>query len=173
VSITRRLFSPFKRQVPTSAYVYMPPKHTWWKAIAAFTAGGICVFALVRSPAGPQAAPEVSRSAGVAASASQASSPPQAFLAAPAESIPTRTDVATAATQPPEATPATAANAKANTKRAAARSAHRQTAKKHRYDSPFSSFARNFDPFSGGNRGSSRRYSGYGSGGFGYGSNAN
>ena len=69
----------------TSAYVYMPPKHTWWKAIAAFTAGGICVFALVRSPAGPQAAPEVSRSAAVAAAASQASSPPQAFLAAPTE----------------------------------------------------------------------------------------
>lgn len=170
MSITRRLFSPFKRQVPTSAYVYMPPKHTWWKAIAAFTAGGICVFALVRSPAGPQAAPEVSRSAAVAAAASQASSPPQAFLAAPTESIPTPTDVATAATQPLEATPTTAANAKANAKRTAARSAHRQTAKKHRYDSPFSSFSRNFDPFSGGNRGSSRRYSG---GGFGYGYNAN
>jgi hypothetical protein len=168
VSITRRLFSPFKRQVPSSAYVYMPPKHTWWKAIAAFAAGGICVFALVRSPAGPQAAPEVSRSGAVAAATSQASSPPQAFLAAPAESIPTSTDVATAATQPPEATPTTAA--KANAKRTAARSTHRQTAKKHRYDSPFSSFARNFDPFSGGNRGSSRRYSG---GGFGYGYNAN
>ena len=134
MSITRRLFSPFKRQVPTSAYVYMPPKHTWWKAIAAFTAGGICVFALVRSPAGPQAAPEVSRSAAVAAAASQASSPPQAFLAAPTESIPTPTDVATAATQPPEAMPTTAANAKANAKRTATRSAHRQTAKKHRYD---------------------------------------
>ena len=47
MSLTRRLFSPFKRQVPTSAYVYMPPKHTWWKAIAAFAAGGICVFALL------------------------------------------------------------------------------------------------------------------------------
>ena len=83
MSITRRLFSPFKRQVPTSAYVYMPPKHTWWKAIGAFAAGGICVFALVRSPAGPQAAPEVSRSAAVAAAASQASSPPKHFWLRP------------------------------------------------------------------------------------------
>ena len=152
MSLTRRLFSPFKRQVPTSAYVYMPPKHTWWKAIAAFAAGGICVFALVRSPAGPQAAPEVSRSAAVRLPRRRHRPPHKHFWLRP-PNHPTPTEVATAATQPPEATPTTAANAKANAKRTAARSAHRQTAKKHRYDFPFSSFARNFDPFSGGNRG--------------------
>lgn len=171
MSITRRLFSPFKRQAPSSAYVYMPPKHTWWRAVAAFAAGAVCVFALVRSPAAPPA-PDASPPVPAVASASQVSSPPQAlFLAAPAESAQAPTDAATAAVQPSETASATPANAKANVKRTASRSAHRQTAKKsHRYDSPFQSFAGNFNPFGGGNRGSSRRYSG---GGFGYGYNAN
>jgi hypothetical protein len=170
VSITRRLFSPFKRQAPSSAYVYMPPKHTWWRAIAAFAAGAVCVFALVRSPAAPPA-PDASPPVPAVASASQVSSLPQAFLAAPAESARAPTDAATAAVQPSETASATPANAKANVKRTASRSAHRQTAKKsHRYDSPFQSFAGNFNPFGGGNRGQGRRYSG---GGFGYGYNAN
>ena len=168
MSITRRLFSPFKKQAPSSAYVYMPPKHTWWRALAAFAAGGVCVFALVRSPAAPPA-PDASPPVPVVASASQVSSPPQAFLAVPAESAQAPTDAATAAVQPSETASATPANAKANVKRTASRSAHRQTAKKsHRYDSPF--FAGNFNPFGGGGRGSGRRYSG---GSFGYGYNAN
>jgi len=168
VSITRRLFSPFKRQAPSSAYVYMPPKHTWWRALAAFAAGGVCVLALVRSPAAPPA-PDASPPVPAVASASQVSSPPQAFLAAPAESAQAPTDAATAAVPPSETASATPANAKAKVKRTASRSAHRQTAKKsHRYDSPF--FAGNFNPFGGGARGSGRRYSG---GGFGYGYNAN
>lgn len=168
MSITRRLFSPFKRQAPSSAYVYMPPKHTWWRALAAFAAGGVCVFALVRSPAAPPA-PDASPPVPAVASASQVSSPPQAFLAVPAESAQAPTDAATAAVPPSETASATPANAKANVKRTASRSAHRQTAKKsHRYDSPF--FAGNFNPFGGGGRGSGRRYSG---GSFGYGYNAN
>ena len=168
MSITRRLFSPFKKQAPSSAYVYMPPKHTWWRALAAFAAGGVCVFALVRSPAAPPA-PDASPPVPAVASASQVSSPPQAFLAVPAESAQAPTDAATAAVQPSETASATPANAKANVKRTASRSAHRQTAKKsHRYDSPF--IAGNFNPFGGGGRGSGRRYSG---GSFGYGYNAN
>ena len=167
MSITRRLFSPFKRQAPSSAYVYMPPKHTWWKAVAAFAAGGVCVLALVRSPAAPPA-PDASPPARAVTSASQFASPPQAFLATPAESAPAPTEAATAAAQPPEAAPAAPANAKA-AKRTASRSAHRQSAKKsHRYDSPFQSFAGNYNPF-GGARGSGRRYGGN----FGYGYNAN
>jgi hypothetical protein len=102
----------------------------------------------------------------------QAPSAPQAFLVAPPESAPTATEAAAAT--PPEAAPATPANAKANARRTASHQAHRQTAKKsQRYNSPFQSFAGNFDPFSGGYRGSSRRYSRYGGGGFNYGSNAN
>ena len=168
MSITRRLFSPFKKQAPSSAYVYMPPKHTWWRALAAFAAGGVCVFALVRSPAAPPAT-DASPPVPAVVSASQVSSPPQAFLAVPAESAQAPTDAATAAVQPSETASATPANAKANVKRTASRSAHRQTAKKsHRYDSPF--FAGNFNPFGGGGRGSGRRYSG---GSFGYGYNAN
>ena len=168
MSITRRLFSPFKSQAPSSAYVYMPPKHTRWRAVAAFAAGGVCVFALVRSPVAPTA-PDASPPVPAVASASQVSSPPQAFLAVPAESAQAPTDAATAAVPPSETASATPANAKANVKRTASRSAHRQTAKKsHRYDSPF--FAGNFNPFGGGGRGSGRRYSG---GSFGYGYNAN
>jgi len=167
VPITRRLFSPFKRQAPSSAYVYMPPKYTWWKAVAAFAAGGVCVFALVRSPAAPPV-PDASLPAPAVARASQVASPPQAFLAVPAESAPASSEAATAAAQPPEAAPTTPASTKA-AKRTASRSAHRQAAKKsHRYDSPFQSFAGNYNPFGGG-RGSGRRYGGN----FGYGYNAN
>src|SRR5262249_2051296 len=128
VPITRRLFSPFKRQAPSSAYVYMPPKYTWWKAVAAFAAGGVCVFALVRSPAAPPV-PDASLPAPAVARASQVASPPQAFLAVPAESAPASSEAATAAAQPPEAAPTTPASTKA-AKRTASRSAHRQAAKK-------------------------------------------
>jgi hypothetical protein len=166
VSIIRRLVPSRWGRSPKSAYVYMPPKYPWWPAVAAFAAGGLCVFVLVRSLAAPSAADTGYRTAPVAALAPtpQFPSTPQAFAVLPPESA--SADAATAVAEPAEPASAPAA-AEANVRRTAAKSStHRHVAKKSHRNDPG-----NFDRFSGGYRGSTRQYSGYGN--VGYGFNAN
>ena len=89
MSITLVSFRPSKAS--SLRLTFICAKHTWWKAIAAFMAGGICVFALV----GHRQALSAPRSRGRRRCGGRvATSSPQA-LAAPADRS-TRTDVAAA-----------------------------------------------------------------------------
>jgi hypothetical protein len=168
MSITRRLFPSRWGHSRVSAYVYMPPGRRRWPLVAAFAAGAICVFALVRSPA---TSPTGDTAAKVALPAARdVWSVPQAFLMSQPESAPI--DTATAAEQSPEATTTTLAPAKAKVRQSAAKSAsaHRRVANKSRqYKSRMQAFARSFDSSSGGYRTSGHPYGAYGS----YGFNAN
>jgi hypothetical protein len=130
--------------------------------VAAFAAGGICVFAFAKPPATPTASEaSFTTPQNVFAVAPQIAPAPQPVPVPIPDFAQNGTDSATAST-PPE--PAPAAPAKAAPHRTAAKAvSHKHVAKGRRYE-PFS-FARNFDAFGG--RG--RRYSGYGS----YGFNAN
>ena len=186
MSIIRRLVPSRWGRSPKSAYIYMPPKYPWLPAVAAFAAGGLCVFVMVRSPAAPSAADTGYRTAPVAALAPtpQFPSTPQAFAVLPPELA--SADAATVVAEPAQPASAPAA-AKANVRRTAARSSthrhvaekwtaarsstHRHVAEKSHRNDPFQGFAGNFDRFSGGYRGSTRQYSGYGN--VGYGFNAN
>jgi hypothetical protein len=161
VSLTRRLLPSRLGRSPTSAYVYMPPKRRWWPVVAAFAAGGICVFAFAKPPSTPPASEtSFTTPQNVFAVAPQMAPAPQLSPVPIPDFSQNATDSATAATPPPEPAPA----AKATAHRTAAKAApHKHVAKGRRYE-PFS-FARNIDAFGG--RG--RRYSGYGS----YGFNAN
>jgi hypothetical protein len=130
--------------------------------VAAFAAGGICVFAFAKPPATPTASEaSFTTPQNVFAVAPQTAPAPQPVPVPIPDFAQNGTDSATASTPPEPAPPAKAAPHKTAAKAAP----HRRAAKTRRNDNGFS-FARNFDPFGGG-RG--RRYSGYGS----YGFNAN
>jgi hypothetical protein len=134
--------------------------------VAAFAAGGICVFTFVNSPA---SSPPVADSGSATKAAKLLPGAHMATIVQPAiaapEPVVQAPPAATAAPAAAEADPAPAAPAKATAKRTATKAAHQRVARKRHHNSPFDAYARGFDPFNGGGHRGQRRYSGYPYGG--------